>query len=421
MSQAEKLFRKTALDRLSSPDELDALVRVIPPRSWLLLVPFAVAVAGGLAWSIFGRIPIKVSGLGIIVSQSGIAEVVADTAGRISRLRVDVGDVVEAGAPLADIARPDFEDRLRQLDARIATLTERRRSVADFAQRGATLAETALAKQRALLAAQVNAARDRQRVSTERLRVQRELRQDGLVTQSSVLATQQEVTVHELELESLQARLAQLEVQSLDAQRAHDQERASPTIALEEAIRERESLLLSRDLAIQVSSPFRGRVIEVKVGLGSLLSPGMPVIALERLAASAGAVEAIVYVASAEGKRITVGRPAEIMPATVKREEYGFIHGSVRFVSEYPVSLAAAQHRLQNDTLVRMLAGSTPAPLEMRIVLQRGSTPSGFAWSTRQGPPDPVLPGTLCRTEVIVDRQRPITLFIPALKPVLGP
>jgi HlyD family secretion protein len=333
---------------------------------------------------------------------------------------VDVGDRVDIGTPLADIARPDFDDRLRQIEARIATLTERRQSLTGFAERGALLSESSLNKQRALIEAQTRAALERKHVAAARLGVQRELLKDGLVTQSSVLTTQQELTVHELELESLNARLAQLDVQNLDFIRAQDQERANLAIGIDEAGRERESLVLSRNLAVQVTSPFRGRVIEVKVGPGSLLTPGTPVLALERTEASAGAFEAIVYVASAEGKRITVGLSAEIMPATVKREEFGFIRGSVRFASEYPVSLAAAQHRLQNDTLVRILAGSTQAPLEMRIVLERGNTPSGFAWSTRNGPREPVLPGTLCKTEIVVERQRPITLFIPALKSVLG-
>jgi HlyD family secretion protein len=418
MSQAGKLFRQTALDRLASPDGLDALVRIVTLKSWLVVLPFALAAGAGLAWSVFGRIPIKVAGLGIIVNRSGIAEVVADSAGRVARLRVDVGDFVAAGAPLVDVARPDFDDRLRQLDARIASLQERRTSLAGFAERSALLAESALGQQRQLLSAQIRAAGDRRRGTAERLRVQRELLQDGLVTQSAVLATQQEVTAHELEIESLNAQLTQLDVRQLEFARTQDQERTNATIALEEATRERTSLLLSRDLAVQVTSPFRGRIIEVKVGAGTLLSPGMPVVALERsdLGPDAGAVEAIVYVPSAAGKRIAAGMAAEVMPATVKREEAGFIRGRVRFVSEYPVSLAAAQNRLQNDALVNLLAGGAQAPLEMRVVLEPAATPSGFAWSTRNGPPDPVLPGTLCRTEIVLERRRPITLFLPALQ-----
>src|SRR6187399_2567538 len=35
----EKLFRKIALERLSSPEQLDSLMRVITPKAWLALLP----------------------------------------------------------------------------------------------------------------------------------------------------------------------------------------------------------------------------------------------------------------------------------------------------------------------------------------------------------------------------------------------
>jgi len=39
--------------------------------------------------------------------------------------------------------------------------------------------------------------------------------------------------------------------------------------------------------------------------------------------------ECIVFVPAGEGKKIDVGNFVEVMPATIKREEHGFIHGAV--------------------------------------------------------------------------------------------
>ncbi|MEY4095680.1 MAG: hypothetical protein RLZZ53_2879, partial [Acidobacteriota bacterium] len=39
--RSEKIFRKVALDRLASPEQLDLLMEVTSPRSWIALVAVA--------------------------------------------------------------------------------------------------------------------------------------------------------------------------------------------------------------------------------------------------------------------------------------------------------------------------------------------------------------------------------------------
>ncbi|MFQ3614168.1 MAG: NHLP bacteriocin system secretion protein, partial [Cyanobacteriota bacterium] len=64
------LFRKESLERLSSPEQLDQLLQVVNPRDWLPLGCLAALVGAGLMWSIFGRIPLTVSGQGVLVYPS---------------------------------------------------------------------------------------------------------------------------------------------------------------------------------------------------------------------------------------------------------------------------------------------------------------------------------------------------------------
>ena len=46
----EALFRKVALERLSSPEQIDSLMRVITPKAWLTLLPVYGLIALALAW-----------------------------------------------------------------------------------------------------------------------------------------------------------------------------------------------------------------------------------------------------------------------------------------------------------------------------------------------------------------------------------
>ncbi|MGA1194869.1 MAG: hypothetical protein ACO36I_00070 [Candidatus Latescibacterota bacterium] len=38
MAQQKQIFRQAALDRLSSPDQLDQLMRVTTPKGWIALM-----------------------------------------------------------------------------------------------------------------------------------------------------------------------------------------------------------------------------------------------------------------------------------------------------------------------------------------------------------------------------------------------
>jgi HlyD family secretion protein len=65
------IFRQSALERLSDPEQLDRLMLVTSPRGWLSLAAVCLVMATALGWSVFGRVPITVSGQGILL-ESGV-------------------------------------------------------------------------------------------------------------------------------------------------------------------------------------------------------------------------------------------------------------------------------------------------------------------------------------------------------------
>jgi len=48
------------------------------------------------------------------------------------------------------------------------------------------------------------------------------------------------------------------------------------------------------------------------------------------------------------------------------------------------------------------------------------STPSGFQWSSSQGPPFGISSGTLCKARAITRQVRPIELVLPLLRKFFG-
>ncbi|MBW4660009.1 MAG: hypothetical protein KME15_15145 [Drouetiella hepatica Uher 2000/2452] len=66
-SEQESLFRKEALEQVSSPEQLDQLMQVVNLRDWLPLASIGFLVTLALLWSVIGRIPIFVESKGLLI------------------------------------------------------------------------------------------------------------------------------------------------------------------------------------------------------------------------------------------------------------------------------------------------------------------------------------------------------------------
>jgi biotin carboxyl carrier protein len=102
-SQQTKMFRKAALDRMSSPERLDQMMKITSRRGWLALVGLIALVVVALIWGIFGRVPTTISGQGLIIRPGGSFPVPALTVGQVAAINVAAGDLVVQGQVLATV------------------------------------------------------------------------------------------------------------------------------------------------------------------------------------------------------------------------------------------------------------------------------------------------------------------------------
>lgn len=52
----DSIFRKSNIDRVNSPEQLNDYIRVATPGVWLVLTGIVVLLAGFIVWSVFGKI-----------------------------------------------------------------------------------------------------------------------------------------------------------------------------------------------------------------------------------------------------------------------------------------------------------------------------------------------------------------------------
>lgn len=410
------IFRKAALDRLSSPEQLDRLMQVTDPRGWLALAGLCAIIVFGAVWSLVGTIPTTITGRGILMSSAGIREIESLGSGVMSDLRVDVGDLVAVGDTIALVRQPRLSQEVEQARERVRILEESRGRRAAFTSTNVQLETEALNRERADLRRRLEVAEERIAWLEGRLTAQQEALELGLITPEVVQSTRQQLEGARAELTGLELQLQNNELSRLLLENDSSQTMTEIEDRIREARGQLEALSLELRESSIVLSPYEGYVREIRTDIGQIVTGGQAVATVEMVDAP---LQAVIYVPT-EGKRIAPGMPARVSPVTVRREEYGFIRGSVAFISPQPATPQGMQRTLGNEILVQELA-SMGAPFLVRVDLQEdASTTSGFRWSSSGGPPEDVESGTVVTVEVVVEELRPIGLVIPIFRSLVG-
>lgn len=254
-----EIFQQKALDRLSSPEQLDRLMTVTSPRTWLALASAALLILGALAWGIFGKIDTSIAAHGVLTRPGSIRQVDSTVTGSVSELLVAIGDDIVEGRELLKITPGGGKP------------------------------------------------------------------------------------------------------------------------------------------PVTIVSPVHGRVMDISVVPGEMIDEGAALVTIED---SSRSLEAIVYVAAAEGYEVAEGMRVTINPATAGKRYSQRLRGRVHTVSRAPVSRAVMLRSLRNDEWADSLLAHGPT-LEVRIDL-KDSLPGIFS-------------GTPCEARITVLTMRPVGLLLPTL------
>lgn len=413
------IFRKAAIDRLSSPEQLDQTIEVVQPRAWLFLGAIALLLIAALIFAFTAGIPTRIGASGILIAPGGVMEVVAPAGGQLATVAATEGAVVRKGQLIATIVQPDLFRAVQNARARVAELQKEHDRVAAFGREDVNLQTAALIQRQANLQSSVTFYEDLVRALRERLRNEEELFQQGLFTKQPLLATRQELFSAIDQHEKSRGALKEIAVQQLAMKNAAARDLYRNTIDLNEAQRELRAKQGELVFASQAISPANGRVIEVKADSGVLVRAGQPVISLQLSDEVNPALRLVAYVSANEGKRIRPGMEVHVSPTTANAQEFGYLLARVSYVSEFPSTGDAMRRVLGSDELVRTLSGSG-APFAVYADLMRDPGSGGYKWSSRRGAAINVNSGTICTATVVVRRQRPIELVIPALRSSIG-
>ena len=420
MKSDEAVFRKVALDRLSSPEQLDKLLQVTRPRGWIALVALGFLVGSAVLWGFEGSIPSRVAGQGILLKSGGVLEITAGAEGRITDLAIGVGDVVREGQVVARVAQPRVLDRIRQVRLALDNLRVEQRMDATHVEEETVLQLARLRQRREGLERSIAAEADSLRWQQERVDAQQQLVDQGRLTRRTVIDSRRQMLVTEERLRANRHQLAELGIEQLALETRNARNRQASEHEMAQATAELEQLEREMTSRSEIVSTFNGRILEILAETGDVVVPGQPLLRLDRSGRTVKGLEAVIYVPSADGKRILTGMEVRIAPSSVAPEEHGYMLGTVTYVSDFPTTSRAIQRTLRNPELVSALSRGD-APYEIRVDLQIDpSTFSGYRWSSSSGPPIDILTGTLCAATITVARRRPVDMVIPFVREQFG-
>lgn len=416
---ANPLFRETALQNLSSPEQLDQLIKITRPRAWLVLATLGFVLVITVLWSVFGSLPSTLTGQGIIVRHGGTYNIAALGNGVILDFEdFKIGQAIRKGQVLGHVTQPLLA---LQRDTALNELQRLEKEQAGISSEIALErpARSRSARQQAAIQRAAIRSREQLLVSLkEKLTHQAALLADGLITTQRYEESRQAIFSAENDISTAGNALQALDIQALTDQSNFDERTRQMNAALTQARARLADLSAQLELASQVVSTHDGQVVEVLVSKGDIVTVNQPVLSVEE---PVRLLEALIYMPpQSEAERIRPGMVVQLSPVTAVKQRYGYLIGKVTSVSKYPSSEQGMLAVFNNPGLVRDLSKQgSPIAVTVGLIPDSG-TKSGYRWSSSAASQLDLSSGTLTDATFTIEVQKPISLVIPLFKQTVG-
>ena len=408
----KKIFRDKALQKLSSPEQLDTAVTLIPSAGWLSLLILGLFTLVIILWGFMGSLSYPQYGTGVIISGERIHGVYSQGSGVVNSMNVAVGDHVEYGQIIGRIDMPQLVGNIAQIKNQIVLLRKEYEDVKAMDEKylksveGYYDAQIASSKKQEDELEQIFLWYEKFLANAEGVKKQ------GIISDYSL---QQQKTTFVSVLNNLSTmRNNQLNYDSqkqntvFTQRKDHDSKLENIGEQLFQAGTQIDALI-SQSLIISYSSgyvqevlAFQGDVIQLNERVANLAEKGdQP-------------LKAVLYFSTVDGKAIQYGMEAQITPTFLQAEDYGSIKGLVMSTSPYPTSQEEINETFLNQALSNVVMNTTGgSPYKIEVALLRSpDTLSGFQWTTSKGPPFKIKGGSLVTGAVITQTEKPINLVV---------
>lgn len=412
------IFRQKALSKLADPEKLDQMFTVTSLRAWILLSTLIVIFVIAILWSIFGTVPTRIEAQGIILSHNAyIYDATANDTGRVYEILVSPGQRVKKNQLLVKLTNVLLEEQVRNQKIQLQELRT------EYIKRKQFIIQDNVSEskqQQELRKSLKQSIEDSKKYLTSvdaAIAKRQEAVREGVISEQQNQDYLRDYYRAKQDYNAFMQKVLESNITERRTIRQNNEKLAEFELKMSNEEHQFKELNDKYILATEIHSPIDGQVIELGVKQGDLVNAGKITVHIEEYAQQ---LDAVLFIPPSQGKLIQLGMEAQVVPSTVKREEYGAIQATVVNVSSFPMTKEGILTIVGNEKLVDAFS-EKGSPLYIRVDLKDNpATFSKLKWISSNGPKLEITNGTLCAATITIKKQAPITLIVPAFKQFFG-
>jgi HlyD family secretion protein len=393
--------------------------QLISTPRWIWLATLVLCVVSGVLYGIFGEITRTVSGVGVTRQGLDVLTIAATRSGAVASVHVKPGDELVPGDLVAML-------RTNVIDAEIARIRDRiTLLLAESAElekiEDTTIHDAEVARDAALRESQevVSTTKDLLDRRNEFLAQQEELLKEGLLAGETILRSRAQVAELQNAMEAAQSAEAEarLRVTRLKSEFAADRAARREQIAVANA--ELTVLERRRENEYGIRSDVAGQVDDMPIEVGDYVEAGDRLFKLLPPSTSGALLQVVAFLPQGTGKVALAGDRVQLAPRFADPSRYGYMEGRLTSISELAAIPKELSELIGNPLIVSQLLEQQALVAEISLELDP-ATPSGLKWSSIVGWPGKIGPGVILDVEIVYQVDRPIDLFLPWIRSLLG-
>jgi len=406
---------KIPINKNNVDNTLMKSIVITPPIYSYVLIGMLVTCLFAIIWGIFGSIPQKVQGVGMINTTEGVLEVKAMASGNISEVKVKLDDTVKVGDVIAIIDQPELKFSIDQTKLSIDQLKQRK-DITSFGNNKNTIIKTKsdnLAVSR--LKANIEEINKSLLFYEKSILQDKELYEKGLITYGQYFSTQQELASVKMNKISVEEQLGLVTLNKQEWALNNNLGEINLESQLSLLELELEDLIKDYKIQTEVTAKKNGYITQLNVKKGDLVSPNYNV-AIINSKESEGNYILNLYIPFSSNAFITKDMGVDIQLFSVDPYLYGYLKGKVKYISPYLADNDGLMSTIGNSTLIETL-DSKGGVYSVIVELEKDpKTFNGYKWSNEKGPPIKIYPGQLSLGFVNVKVKAPIDIVLPIFK-----
>lgn len=394
-------------------DSLMKSIAITPPIYNYVLAGILITCLIALIWGIFGSIPQRVKGVGMINTVEGLERVTASSSGRISEIRVKINDDVKVGDIIAIVDQPEVKSSIDQMKFSIEKLKQNNIISSTGNIQNNTIKTQANNLAISRLKSNIEEVNKSIQFHEKRLAQEKKIYEKGLITYSQYFATQQQLASDRIEKINLEEQLEQitLGIKERELNNNLDELNINKQLGLLEL--ELEDMIREYKLKTELTAQTDGYISQLNAKVGDIISPDFTLSVITAKDDNKNNYILNLYVPFNSNAVISEGMTVDIQIFSVDPYLNGYLKGKVKEVSQYMSDTEGLMNTLGNKNLIEFI-NSKGGVYGLVVELEKDSnTFNGYRWSNNKGPKTKIYPGQLSLAYVNVKVKAPIDFILP--------